>query len=144
MHHKEFLSQIDHDKIVAAIADAEKRTSGEIRIWISHREISTALEAAQKRFHKLGMQKSAERNGVLVYIAPRSQVFAVIGDTAVHEKCGDPFWQEVSAQLSADLKKGTFTDALLNAIHKIGDLLTAHFPRKSGDNDRPAGDNVHD
>src|SRR5579862_5624842 len=105
MHHKEFLSKIEHDRVVAAIADAEKRTSGEIRVWISHRKIANALESGMRRFHKLGMHKAAERNGALVYIAPRSRVFAVIGDKAVHEKCGDAFWAEVTAQLTADLKK---------------------------------------
>ena len=133
MHQVEFLSRIEHEKVVAAIADAETRTSGEIRVWISHRQIADALEAAQKRFQKLGMHKTAERNAVLVYIAPRSRVFAVIGDQAVHEKCGDAFWREVTAQLSTDLKKEPVTEALVNAIQKIGALLAAHFPRKPGD-----------
>ena len=144
MHHKEFLSQIDHDKVVSTIADAEKRTSGEIRVWISHRETSNALESALRRFHKLGMHKAAERNGALVYISPRNRVFAVIGDKAVHEKCGDAFWNEVTAQLSADLKGGSFTDALTNAVRKIGVLLAVHFPRKPGEKSELPGDALHD
>lgn len=142
MHHKEFLNRIEHDKLVAAIKDAEKRTSGEIRVWISHRETSSALESARRRFHKLGMHKTAERNAVLVYVSPRSRVFAVIGDKAVHEKCGDAFWTEVAAQLSADLKKEAFTEALINAASKIGALLAIHFPRKAGGESAPAGDAV--
>ena len=144
MHHKEFLSKIDHDKVVAAIAEAEKDTSGEIRVWISRREVSVALDAAQKRFSKLGMHKSAERNAVLVYIAPRSRVFAVVGDKAVHEKCGDEFWEEVTAQLSGDLKKGDVTEALIHAIRKTGALLAAHFPRKPGDKNQLPDDILHD
>ncbi len=144
MHHKEFLSQIDHDKLVAAIADAVKRTSGVIRVWISHREIADALESAQRRFHKLGMHKTVERNPVLLYIAPRTQVFAVVGDSGVHEKCGDAFWTEVTTQLSSDLKKGAITQALVNAIHKIGGLLAARFPRKPGDKNQLPDDIVHD
>lgn len=144
MHHKEFLSQIEHDKLVAAIAGAEKRTSGEIRVWISHREIANALESAERRFHKLNMHKAAGRNGVLVYIAPRSRLFAVIGDKAVHDKCGDAFWTEVTAQLTADLKKGAVTEALINAVGKIGDLLAAHFPRTSGEKKHLPGDVLHD
>lgn len=133
MYHNEFLSLIDDGKVVRAIKEAEKGSSGEIRVWVSHRKISDAVGAAQRRFHKLGMHRTAERNAVLVYIAPRSRVFAVIGDKAVHEKCGDAFWTEVTAQLSADLKKEPVTEALLNAIRRIGGLLAAHFPRKPGD-----------
>lgn len=142
MHHREFLNHIEHDKLVAAIKDAERRTSGEIRVWISHRETSNALESAGRRFHKLGMHRNAERNAVLVYVSPRSQVFAVIGDKAVHEKCGDAFWTEVAAQLTADLKKGATTEALINAVRKIGDALAVHFPRKHGGENPQPGDAV--
>jgi uncharacterized membrane protein len=133
MHHKEFIRQLDEEKIVAAIAEAETRTSGEIRVYVSHRKIDDALARAQRRFVKLGMTKTAERNAVLIYFAPRVRQFAIIGDTGVHEKCGDIFWTEVTAQLSADLKSGPATEALVAAIRKIGDLLAAHFPPSPGD-----------
>jgi uncharacterized membrane protein len=65
---------------------------------------------------------------VLIYLAPRGHVFAIIGDTGVHEKCGEVFWKEVSAQLSHDLKNGTATDAIIHAVRKVGELLAVHFP----------------
>ncbi|MGB8355184.1 MAG: TPM domain-containing protein [Chthoniobacteraceae bacterium] len=144
MHHKEFLDKIDDAKVVAAIAEAERRTSGEIRIWVSHRKISDALGTAQKRFLKLGMDKTPERNAVMLYIAPRSQVFAVVGDSGVHEKCGDAFWTEVTSQLSADLKKESITAALVNAVGKVGDLLAAHFPPGAGGGDKLPNDILRD
>jgi len=144
MHHKKFINEIDHEKIVAAIADAQKRTSGEIRIWISHREVADAMKAAQERFDKIGMHKTGHRNAVLLYIAPRSQVFAVVGNKGVHEKCGDTFWTEVTAQLTADLKKGEITQALLNAVRKIGAMLATHFPLKPGDKNPLPNDIAHD
>jgi len=127
-----FLSQVDHQRVVDAIAEAEKRTSGEIRVWVSHRRIKDALAAAQKRFLKLEMHKTGERNAVMIYLAPRTQVFAVIGDEGIHVKCGEGFWKEVTAQLSADLKRESITHALVDAVRKIGDLLAAHFPPKPG------------
>jgi uncharacterized membrane protein len=139
-----FLSQVEHHRIVGAIGEAEKRTSGEIRVWVSHRKIKDALAAAQNRFLREGMHKTVERNGVLVYIAPRTRVFAVIGDTGVHEKCGDKFWQEVTTMLSADLKRESITQAIINAVRKIGDLLAAHFPTKPGDRKAPADDLLSD
>lgn len=141
---KHFLDEVDHDRIVAAIAGAEERTSGQIRVWVSHRKISDALAAAQKRFVEHGMHKTAERNAVLIYLAPRTRVFAIIGDTAVHEKCGDAFWTAVTAELSADLKKGTITEALAGAIKKVGDLLAAHFPPKPGSENELPNDVLDD
>jgi len=128
MHPDHFLNKIDHDKVVAAIAAAEKLTSGEIRVWISQQKITDAVEAAQKRFLKLGMDKTPERNAVMIFVAPHTQVFAVIGDSGVHEKCGDAFWTTVSSQLSTDLKNASVTEAMINAIRKIGGLLAEHFP----------------
>jgi uncharacterized membrane protein len=144
MHHKDFLKQLDEEKIVAAIAEAETRTSGEIRVYVSHRKIDDALARAQKRFVKLGMTKTAARNAVLIYFAPRVRQFAIIGDTGVHEKCGDIFWTEVTAQLSADLKSGPATEALIAAIRKIGGLLAAHFPHKPGDKNELPNQIEHD
>lgn len=138
MHHKEFIRQIDDGKIIAAITEAEKHTSGEIRVYVSHRKRTDALAAAQQRFLKLGMAKTADRNAVLIYLVPRTRLFAVIGDTGVHAKCGDAFWTQVTAQLSTDLKAGSATGALVVAVQKIGGLLAEHFPvRPGGKNELP-------
>jgi len=128
MHPKEFLQQIDDHRLIAAIGEAERRTSGEIRVHISHRNRPDALAAAQQRFRKLGMSKTTQRNAVLIYLAPRSRAFAIIGDTGVHLKCGDAFWQQMMAQLSSDLKAKPATEALVAAVRTVGELLAAHFP----------------
>ena len=130
---KEFISQLDEARIVAAIGAAEQKTSGEIRVYISHRAHADALTYAQKRFHQLGMTQTRQRNAVLLYLAPRSRQFAIVGDSGVHEKCGDAFWQDVSAKLGAALKQGDYTAALIQTVQQIGDLLAAHFPHLDGD-----------
>jgi uncharacterized membrane protein len=144
MKPQEFLSQIDDERLVAAIGAAELRTSGEIRVYISHQQRPDALAAARHRFQKLGMSKTALRNAVLLYVVPRSRSFAIIGDTGIHEKCGDAFWQQVTAQLSADLKAGTPTAALAAAIHTIGELLATHFPHSDDDQNELPNEIEHD
>lgn len=140
MNHKEFINQLDDAKIVAAIASAENQTSGEIRVYVTHHKITDALTRARLRFTKLGMEKTRQRNAVLIYLAPRSRQFAIVGDTGVHEKCGDDFWREVSATMEQRLRKGEFTDAVLAAVEKIGALLAAQFPRRPDDtNELPDG-----
>ena len=73
-----------------------------------------------------------ERNGVLIFVAPASRTFAVVGDTGIHEKCGPAFWKDVAAAMEADFRAGRYTDGILKGVVRAGDELTAHFPRAPG------------
>ena len=128
MKPKVFISQVDDAKIVEAIARAERQTSGEIRVFISEQEAPDALAEAKKQFTLLGMEKTEQRNGVLIFIAPKSQTFAVVGDVGVHSKCGANFWDATAGRIRALFKEGKFTEALLAAIESIGEVLKGHFP----------------
>jgi uncharacterized membrane protein len=123
-----FLKAVDHDRIVAAIAAAEKQTSAEIRVFVSRRKTDNALRTAGHHFTRLKMNETPLRNAVLIFIAPVSHQFAVVGDTAVHAKCGDDFWREVVEGMEPSLKRGDFTEALLHGVAKVGSLLAEHFP----------------
>lgn len=127
----QFLKAIDQDKIVSAIAVAERRTSGQIRVYVSHRKRVNALEFANRRFLKLKMDRTPLRNAVIIFLAPRTHKFAVVGDVAVHAKCGDDFWRNVVAAMEPLLKRGDFTEAIVVGVTKVGDVLAEHFPRLS-------------
>ena len=141
MRTKEFLSKLDHDRIVQAIRDAETKTSAEIRVYIQRGHLSgDSLVAAQKRFHKLGMHKTHERNGVLVFVAPRAHKFAVVGDQAIHEKCGETYWQRVVDSMRDHFRNERFSDAIVDAIRDISLVLAEHFPKRStSSNELPDG-----
>jgi uncharacterized membrane protein len=124
---------VDQDRIVAAIGAAEQRTSGEIRVLLAKQPAPDPVAAAQQQFDRLGMTQTAARNGVLIYVAPASRTFAVIGDTGVHEKCGDPFWRELAATMTEHFKRGDFTGGLILGIQRAGALLAEHFPRQPDD-----------
>jgi uncharacterized membrane protein len=130
---KPFVSPDQDWQIVRAIEEAELRTSGEVRVYISSRLRSDVIASAQSRFVKLGMHKTKERNGVLIYLVPRTRQFAVIGDEGVHAQCGDAFWKQVSAQMSEDLRSGPPIGAIVRAVETVGKLLAEHFPRRPGD-----------
>lgn len=140
----EFLNRLDEARIISEIAAAEQRTSGEIRVWVSSRTVEDPIERAQRRFEQLGMTATRERNGVLLYFAPVSQKFAVIGDSGVHEKCGQEFWVETVGEIAAELRAEHFTEAVTSAVHKIGDLLARHFPRQPDDRDELPNEIVRD
>jgi uncharacterized membrane protein len=134
MRTKEFLSRLDHDRIVDAIKEAEAKTSGEIRVYIQRGHLNNdALPLAQKKFRRLKMDKTRDRSGVLIFIAPRAHKFAVVGDRAIHEKCGEEFWQRVVDSMRAHFQKEKFTDAIVEAIKEIGQLLGQYFPGTRSD-----------
>lgn len=132
MRTKEFISKLDHDRIVGAIKAAEAKTSGQIRVYVQRGELAgDPVSAAQEKFHQLGMQATKERNGVLILVMPRARKFAVIGDEGVHQKCGDQFWQQLVERMRAHFQKENFTNALVEAIEEVGELLARHFPKTS-------------
>ena len=133
MRHRKFVSQLAHERIHAAIHAAEQKTSGEIRVMVSHKAAPDPVATAQDAFRRLGMQATKHRNAVLIFVAPRSRTFAVIGDEAVHAKCGDAFWRDLTTAMTGHFKRGEFTDGLLHGINRAGELLAAHFPHEPDD-----------
>jgi uncharacterized membrane protein len=144
MKTEEFLAQVDEAAVVAAISAAEMRTSGEIRVYVSSKSIDDPIARATARFHKLKMHETRDRNGVLLYFAPRVQKFAVIGDSGIHAKCGQACWEGIAAEISAGLRDKQFTPAVVGAVKKLGEILAEHFPRESDDRDELSNDIVRD
>lgn len=132
MRTNEFLGKLEHDRIVQAIREAESKTSGQIRVFVQRGKWNVdPLFAAQKKFRKLRMHKTPERNAVLIFVTPRAHKFAVVGDEAIHQKCGDELWERLVQKMSEHFRNEKFTDALIDAIHEIGRAVAAHFPRRS-------------
>jgi uncharacterized membrane protein len=133
MRTDEFLHKLDQDRIVGAIREAEQKTSGEIRVFFQRGNLKgDALPAARKQFRNLGMQKTKERNGVLIFVAPRARKFAVVGDEGVHQKCTEEYWSRLIDFMRDYFQKEEFTQALVAAIDQAGKLLAKHFPKAGG------------
>jgi uncharacterized membrane protein len=139
MRTKEFLSKLEHDRIVGAIREAEAKTSGQIRVYIQRGKLNVdPLVAAQKKFHRLGMHKTHERNSVLIFVAPRAHKFAVVGDKAIHGKCGEQFWQRLVDGMRTHFQNEKFSRAIVEAIEETGKMFATHFPKRStGTNELP-------
>jgi len=132
MQTKAFLNKLDHERIVKAIQEAEARSRGEVRVHVSNQTVDDAQKAAAAQFEKLGMTRTAERNGVLIYVAPRSQKFAVIGDSGIHQSAGPDFWKDVARAMEADFREGRFTDGIVKGLARTGEALASFFPRQEG------------
>jgi uncharacterized membrane protein len=136
MRTSEFLSKLEHDRIIEAIREAESKTSGEIRVYIQRGRLhGNPLTVAQRKFQRLAMQKTRERNAALIFVAPRAHKFAVVGDKAIHEKCGEEFWQCVIDRMRTHFQNEKFSRAIVEGIEEIGKILAAHFPRTTTDKD---------
>lgn len=140
MHQKEFLEALDQDRIVNAIAAAEGVCSGEIRVHIQPKAHGEIREVAERTFERLGMTKTALRNGVLLFIACEEQRFVILGDKGIDEKVPAGFWDEIAAKLTIRFKQREFTDGIVEAIHSAGNELRHYFPREHGDVDELANE----
>lgn len=119
---------VDQAQVVAAIRAAEQVTSGEIRVSVAPFFWGNVEKTAGKAFRRLGMAHTADRNAVLIFLVPSRRRFAILGDTGIHEKVGQAFWNEVSTCLSSHFRRGAFTEGLVEGIRMVGDSLATHFP----------------
>lgn len=128
-----FFSRDQQSMILAAVGEAENETSGEIRVHIETRCPDDVLDRAAWIFKKLGMHKTAERNGVLFYLAVEDKKFAVIGDAGINAKVPAGFWDCVKELLKNEFVAGRFTEGLSEGIKLAGRQLKSHFPHKAED-----------
>jgi uncharacterized membrane protein len=130
-----FVKSLDEQRIVAAIQEAEGRSRGEIRVHVAEGPVQDAQAAAEADFARLGMTDTAERNGVLILVAPESQTFAVVGDEGIDSRSEDGFWASVVETMRAHFRVGRFDDGLVEAVERVGRELARHYPRKAGEID---------
>lgn len=140
MQQKDFLALLDQQRVIDAITTAEKQTSGEIRVHIQPKAQDDIRANAERTFERLGMTKTALRNGVLLFIACEGQRFTILGDSGIDSKVPAGFWDEIAAKLTIRFKAGEFTDGIVEAIHSAGDALRHDFPRAEGDVDELTND----
>jgi uncharacterized membrane protein len=128
-----FFTKEQQARILAAVKEAELATSGEIRVHIETSVKGDVLDRAAWIFGKLGMHKTAERNGVLFYLAVSDRKFAIIGDGGINAKVPAGFWDEISLHLQKNFKENRFTEGLSEGIIMAGLQLKKHFPHQADD-----------
>ena len=139
-HPNKFFSPEDQERIVAEIRRAEEKTSGEIRVHLDRHSQGDPLEKAQKVFVRLGMTRTRERNGVLIYLATDHRKFAIVGDEGIHRVVPENTWEDVKEIMQKDFRRGEFAAGLCQGIRKVGERLQAHFPAvREGKNEIPDG-----
>ena len=129
-----FLSSDDELAIVQAIQEAEKKTSGEVRVHIEKKcPKKDPIKRAINLFQKLRMHKTDLRNGVIVYVATEDHLLAIWGDEGIHAKVGQEFWESTLITLQEDFKTNQIKNGLTKALLDIGEKLQQYFPYQKDD-----------
>ncbi len=123
----------EQEQIAHAIGDAEKATSGEIRIAVEKYCKGDALERATSYFAELGMDKTAQRNGVLIYLANSDKKFAIIGDKGINKLVPSDFWETTKVAMKAHFSSGNLCEGLIAGISLAGEKLSLFFPNQNDD-----------
>ena len=123
----------EQELIANAIAAAEKATSGEIRIAVDKLCHGSAFERATQYFAELGMDKTAQHNGVLIYLAHEDHKFAIIGDRGIDTVVPDDFWETTQVAMKAHFLSGNIADGIIAGVSLAGEKLALFFPYQNGD-----------
>jgi uncharacterized membrane protein len=128
-----FFSKAEEARIVAAIQEAEKSTSAEIRLHLLRSDESDLIARGSELLEKLGVTRTKERNGVLFLMELKSQRFAVVGDRGIHEKVGQDFWDSLRDRVLENFRRGEFEKGLVEGIQVCGEKLKVFFPIQADD-----------
>ncbi len=130
---EEFLTAQEEAEIIEAIIEAEKNTSGEIRVHLEPHAKKDPLERAAEVFDHLEMHKTEKRNGVLLYVAVEDRTFVILGDKGINEVVPNDFWETTKDVIISEFKEGKMKQGLVDGILMAGEQLKAHFPYSKGD-----------
>jgi uncharacterized membrane protein len=129
-----FFSEAEKEKIIAAIKQAESNTSGEVKVHVEELCTETdPLERAKEVFSYLSLDKTAQRNGVLFYLAHGDRKFAVLGDAGIDKVVPTNFWESTRDALRTHFSKGNFSEGLQMGIKEAGEQLKKYFPFQKND-----------
>ena len=138
---KKFFSPEEQRLIVSAIQNAERCTSGEVRVYIESRcSYMDALDRAIEIFAQMGMQATEERNAVLVYVAIKDHQLAVFGDEGIHRKVGSEYWNEEVRKMIRDFNRDDYAKGIAGCVEDIGQALQQFFPYTDKDKNELSDD----
>ena len=128
-----FYTEKEHKRIIASIKEAEKETSGEIRLFIEPHCKVEILDRAAFIFQELGIHNTKNRNGVLFYIAHDDRQFAILGDAGINAVVEDNFWDNIKEEMQRHFAEGKFAEGLIKGITQTGEALKKYFPAEADD-----------
>ena len=133
MDARKFFTTEQQHEIVEASRQAEANTSGEIRVHIENHCRGDIMDRSAMVFNILKMNETAERNGVLIYLAIKDKKFSIIGDEGINKMVEHDFWNDVKDMMAGHFRSGNFTEGIIQGVLRVGEKLKTFFPHKSDD-----------
>lgn len=128
-----FLTGSEKKRISEAISKAEKTTTGQIHVHVLARSGQENMIAlARGIFHKLGLEKTGHRNGVLILVSHLDHRFAIYGDEGIHGKAGQHLWDRAAKTLKEHFAARRYPEGIEACVTEVGAELAKHFPKKGG------------
>ena len=129
--------------IVKSVKHAEQRTSGELRVFVESRcRWVDAIDRAAELFFSLQMEKTENRNAVLIYVAVKDRQLAIFGDEGIHQKVGSTFWNNRVREMLGSFNKQNFAEGIANCAVQIGEALEKNFPYDKGTDKNELPDDI--
>ena len=126
---EDFFTEEEKLQIIEAVRNAEKRTSGEVRVFVESRcSYMDAIDRAKEIFVDLKMNETTDKNAVLVYVAMKDHQLAILGDEGIHNKLGNEYWNTEARKMISKFNKENYADGIKEVVTDIGEALTQHFP----------------
>lgn len=106
------------------------------RVFVGKKRKERAVrERALKAFYEKGLYKTKENTGVLFFLSLLERKVWVLADKGIHGKIHQPTLNKFANMVSKGIREGRASDALIEAINEMGELLAKHYPAKAGDTD---------
>ena len=126
---KNFFTDEEQQLIIEAIQNAERMTSGEVRVFVESKcSYMDAIDRAAELFFQLEMQKTDDRNAVLLYVAMKDRQLAVFGDEGIHNKVGNEYWSAEVKKMISNFNRENYAAGIAEVVKDIGTALTKNFP----------------
>ena len=140
---KPFFTDAEKNRIVNAIVNAEKQTSGEVRIYVeSKNSLVSTMDRAGEVFYNLKMDKTDSRNAVLLYMATKHKEIALFADEGIFKACGTDYWNSIVKNIIRDFKKEAIVTGIEKCILSIGEALKEKFPYDKVSDKNELPDNI--
>jgi len=140
---KPLFTQAENQAIIEAIRFAERRTSGEVRVYIEAKNAyMSPLDRAAELFFSLRMEETEHRNAVLVYIAVKHKEFALFADKGIYEGAGTEFWNAEAAKMISKFSEAGLVEGICQCVKDIGEVLNSSFPYEANEDKNELPDEI--
>ncbi len=133
-----FLNDDELLRISNRIKSAEKKTAGEICVSIKERRSfmqkkKTVRELAEEEFVKLGIDKTRDKTGIIIFFLLEAREFYIMADEGINNKVPEKTWDRVKDEMQSFFMEGKFSAGILQGVDRVGNILSEHFPIKPDD-----------